>query len=68
MLQYAKIKDVEITKIDIKSMREKAGFSIRQIANLMDVDKAHYSRMERGIMVMPKEKYNLFLDVLKAKK
>jgi transcriptional regulator with XRE-family HTH domain len=64
-MQYAQVQDTETTKIDIKSMREKAGYTVRQMANKMKIDKAYYSRMERGIVPMTKERYNKFLTIVK---
>lgn len=64
MIEYAKVRDIDITEIDIKSQRERAGKSIRQMANLLDVDKAHYSRMERGIIAMPKVRYEEFVKII----
>lgn len=51
-------------RVDIRSLRQKKGISVRQMANELEIDSRNYSQMERGLRAMPAEKYKKFLKII----
>ncbi len=61
----AKVRLESIILVDVREIRENAGISLRQMSIYMDIDKAYYSRMERGVHMFPSEKYEVFNELIK---